>query len=81
MLEKGQVLEVKEKIGQIPKGKWIVIRSNGGVYALALYKRKDYRPIGCLSEVELQLGITEGAISPIKMDTYQMAKPKGIKKK
>ena len=81
ILEKGQVLEVKEKVGQIPKGLWLVIRNNGGVYALALYERKDYRPLGCLSEAELQLGLTEGVITLKKIAKYQMAKPKSIKRK
>lgn len=79
MLKKGQVLEVKEKIGQIPKGIWQVIRNTGDCYSLALHKRKDYRALGCLSEAEIQLGLEHKVIELLEVEKYKMQKPKGIK--
>lgn len=58
----GQIIEVKEKVGMIPKGKWIVVRSSGDTCALALFKRKDYRAIGCLSDGEIEMGIEDGRL-------------------
>lgn len=70
----GQIVLVKEKIGCIPPSKWIVIRYSGGVSALALFDRKDYRPLGCLSDEQIDYGVNNGFVK--LLDVFKIKKSK-----
>lgn len=75
----GQIIEVKEKIGMVSPEKWIVVRSSGDTSALALFNRKDYRAIACLSDTEIEMGIAEGILELTEI--FVIKKPKNKKKK